>query len=43
MERHIIERSLTPFLNTPEEFARIIKSDRVEAEKMMKAAGIEPQ
>jgi tripartite-type tricarboxylate transporter receptor subunit TctC len=43
MERHIIERSLTPFLNTPEEFAAIIKSDRVEAEKMMKAAGIVPQ
>jgi len=43
MQKHIIDRSLTPFLNTPEEFAAVIKSDRVEAEKMMKAAGIEPQ
>jgi len=43
MERHIIERSLTPYLNTPEAFAADIKKDRVEAEKMMKAAGIEPQ
>jgi tripartite-type tricarboxylate transporter receptor subunit TctC len=43
MEKHIIQRSLTPFLNTPEEFADIIKQDRVAAEKMMKDAGIEPQ
>jgi tripartite-type tricarboxylate transporter receptor subunit TctC len=43
MERHIIERSLTPFLNTPEEFADVIVKDRVAAEKMMKDAGIEPQ
>jgi tripartite-type tricarboxylate transporter receptor subunit TctC len=43
MERHIIERSLTPFLNTPEEFADVIKKDRVQAEAMMKAAGVEPQ
>jgi tripartite-type tricarboxylate transporter receptor subunit TctC len=43
MEKHIIQRSLTPFLNTPEEFAEIIKKDRVAAEKMMKDAGIEPQ
>jgi tripartite-type tricarboxylate transporter receptor subunit TctC len=42
MEKHIIQRSLTPFLNTPEEFAEIIKKDRVAAEKMMKDAGIEP-
>lgn len=43
LQRHIIDRSLTPFLNTPEQFAAIIKNDRVEAEKMMKAAGIVPQ
>jgi tripartite-type tricarboxylate transporter receptor subunit TctC len=42
LEKHIIQRSLTPFLNTPEEFAEIIKKDRVAAEKMMKDAGIEP-
>jgi tripartite-type tricarboxylate transporter receptor subunit TctC len=43
MQRHIIDRSLTPFLNTPEEFADVIVKDRVAAEKMMKEAGIEPQ
>jgi tripartite-type tricarboxylate transporter receptor subunit TctC len=43
MQRHIVDRSLTPFLNTPEEFADIIVKDRVAAEKMMKDAGIEPQ
>jgi tripartite-type tricarboxylate transporter receptor subunit TctC len=43
MDKHVIQRSLTPFLNTPEEFAEIIKKDRVAAEKMMKDAGIEPQ
>jgi tripartite-type tricarboxylate transporter receptor subunit TctC len=43
MKRHVVDRSLTPYLNSPEEFAADIKKDRVEAERMIKAAGIEPQ
>lgn len=42
-DRHLTQRSLIPALNTPEQFAAEIKRDRAEAEKMMKAAGIEPQ
>jgi len=42
-ERHLTQRSLIPALNTPEQFDAEIKRDRAEAEKLMKAAGIEPQ
>ncbi len=42
-EKHLTQRSLVPFLNSPEEFDKVIREDRDAAGKMMKAAGIEPQ
>ena len=41
--RHLIERGLEPIVNKPEEFARLIKEDRVLAEQIVKEAGLEPQ
>ncbi len=42
-EKHLSQRSLVPFLNSPEEFDKVIRADRAAAAKMMKEAGIEPQ
>jgi tripartite-type tricarboxylate transporter receptor subunit TctC len=42
-DRHLSARSLVPAINTPEQFAEEIKRDRVVAEQVVKAAGLEPQ
>ena len=42
-ERHLTARSLVPAINTPEQFAEEIKKDRVMAQQVVKAAGLEPQ
>ena len=42
-ERHLMARSLVPAINTPEEFAALIREHRAAAEKVIRAAGIEPQ
>jgi tripartite-type tricarboxylate transporter receptor subunit TctC len=42
-ERHLTARSLVPAINTPEEFAAEIRKDRVLAQEVVKAAGLEPQ
>jgi tripartite-type tricarboxylate transporter receptor subunit TctC len=39
--RHLIERALEPVLNTPEEFRQFLIDDRVRAEKIVKASGLE--
>ena len=41
--KHLTQRSLVPALNTPEQFDALIKQDRVTAETVVKAAGLEPQ
>jgi tripartite-type tricarboxylate transporter receptor subunit TctC len=42
-DRHLSQRSLVPAINTPDQFAAEIKKDRVVAEQVVKAAGLEPQ
>jgi tripartite-type tricarboxylate transporter receptor subunit TctC len=42
-ERHLTARSLVPAINTPEQFADEIRKDRVLAQQVVKAAGLEPQ
>jgi tripartite-type tricarboxylate transporter receptor subunit TctC len=42
-ERHLTARSLVSAINTPEQFAEEIKKDRVTAQQVVKAAGMEPQ
>jgi len=39
--RHMLERALEPVMNTPEEFRQFLIDDRVRAEKIVKAAGLE--
>jgi tripartite-type tricarboxylate transporter receptor subunit TctC len=41
--RHLTARSLTPAINTPEQFAEEIKKDRAAAQQVVKDAGLEPQ
>src|SRR5882757_260373 len=41
--RHLTARSLTPAINTPEQFAEEIKKDRAVAQQVVKDAGLEPQ
>ncbi len=44
IQRHLTQRSLVPALSkSPEEFADLIKRDRTVAERVVKAAGLEPQ
>jgi len=42
-DRHLTARSLVPAVNTPEQFAEMIKRERPIAEKVVKDAGFEPQ
>ncbi|MEA2956713.1 MAG: hypothetical protein QOJ58_2213, partial [Alphaproteobacteria bacterium] len=42
-QRHLTARSLTPAVNTPEQFAEEIKRDRAAAQQVVKDAGLEPQ
>ena len=39
----MISRGQVPAVNTPEEFARDIKSGRAGAKDVVKASGLEPQ
>src|SRR4051812_9506834 len=41
MNRNLTERGLEPVLNTPEEFRAFLIADRVRAERIVKAAGLE--
>ena len=41
--RNLIERGLEPVANTPDEFARFIREDRVIAEQIVKELGLQPQ
>jgi tripartite-type tricarboxylate transporter receptor subunit TctC len=42
-DRHLSARSLVSAINTPEQFAAEIKSDRTTAQKVVKDSGLEPQ
>jgi tripartite-type tricarboxylate transporter receptor subunit TctC len=42
-DKHLTQRSLVPAINNPDQFAAEIKRDRVVAEQVVKAAGLEPQ
>jgi tripartite-type tricarboxylate transporter receptor subunit TctC len=42
-EKHLTARSLVPAINSPDEFARQIKEDRVVAQRVVKEAGLTPQ
>jgi tripartite-type tricarboxylate transporter receptor subunit TctC len=42
-ERHLTARSLTPAINTPEQFAQEIGKDRAMAQRVVEAAGLTPQ
>ena len=42
-EKYIISRDLVPAIDTPEEFARDIKSGRAGAEQVVKESGLPPQ
>jgi tripartite-type tricarboxylate transporter receptor subunit TctC len=42
-DKHLSQRSLVPAINNPDQFAEEIKKDRVIAEQVVKAAGLEPQ
>jgi tripartite-type tricarboxylate transporter receptor subunit TctC len=41
-KRHMTARGLTPVLNSPEEFARELDAERVEAREVIKATGLYP-
>ena len=43
VEKYVISRGQVPAINTPDEFAAEIKADRIAAEKVVKASGLEPQ
>ncbi len=43
VEKYVISRGQVPAVNTPEEFARDIKSGRAGAKDVVKASGLEPQ
>lgn len=43
VDRHVIGRGQVPAVNSPEEFAAEIKSDRQTAAQVVKASGLEPQ
>ena len=41
-KRHMTTRGLTPVLNSPEEFAKELEAERVEALEVIKATGLYP-
>jgi tripartite-type tricarboxylate transporter receptor subunit TctC len=41
-KRHMVNRGLTPVLNSPEEFARQLETDRAEGLAVVKASGLYP-
>jgi tripartite-type tricarboxylate transporter receptor subunit TctC len=42
-ERNLTERGLEPIANTPDEFARYIRHDRIVSEQLVKESGLQPQ
>jgi tripartite-type tricarboxylate transporter receptor subunit TctC len=42
-ERNLTERGLEPIANTPDEFARYIRNDRIVSEQLVKESGLQPQ
>lgn len=42
-EKNLTARGLEPVFNTPEEFAQFLKQDRIEAQRVVKDAGLLPQ
>jgi len=42
-ERNAIQRGIEPVLNTPDEFAAYLKQDRINAKRVVEAAGMLPQ
>ena len=42
-EKNLIARGLEPVFNTPEEFAQFLRQDRIEAQRVVKDAGLLPQ
>lgn len=42
-KKYLTDRSLLPAVNSPEEFAAEIKADRLAAEQVVKASGLQPQ
>jgi hypothetical protein len=42
-QRNLIDRALEPVADTPAAFARFLKENRVIAQRVVKAAGLEPQ
>ena len=43
VDKYVISRGQVPAINTPEQFAAEIKADRVAAEQVVKASGLQPQ
>ena len=43
VEKYVISRGQVPAINTPEQFAAEIRTDRAEAEQVVKASGMTPQ
>jgi tripartite-type tricarboxylate transporter receptor subunit TctC len=42
-DKNLIARGLEPVFNTPEEFAQFLRQDRIEAQRVVKDAGLLPQ
>jgi tripartite-type tricarboxylate transporter receptor subunit TctC len=43
VEKYVISRGQVPAVNTTEQFAAQIKTDRAAAQEVVKAAGMQPQ
>jgi len=43
VDRYIVQRGLDPSFSTPEEFTQYLQDQRVQAERISKQAGLEPQ
>ena len=43
VDKYVISRGQVPATNTPEQFAAEIKADRVAAQQVVKASGLQPQ
>jgi tripartite-type tricarboxylate transporter receptor subunit TctC len=42
-QRHFTDRGLEPVLNTPEQYAEYLVSDRVRSERIVRESGLFPQ
>jgi len=43
VDKYVISRGQVPAINTPDQFAAEIKADRVAAQEVVKASGLQPQ